>query len=135
VGPGSRPADTRHPFGGFNTPLTSRVSGTREIRERKFEPSTREVTSSEYERRKVNITSRGFGRKGAKVGSLNSRRRERREVLVLSLAGGRARRALMEERAITTSRSRVSGIWRGRVGSHDSQTHEIASCRKGPVDR
>jgi hypothetical protein len=53
VGPGSRPADTRHTFGGVNTPLTSRVSGTREIRERKFEPSTREVASSENERRKV----------------------------------------------------------------------------------
>jgi hypothetical protein len=62
VGPGSRPVDTRHTFGGVNTPLTSRVSGTREIRERKFEPSTREVASSENERRKVNIASRGFGK-------------------------------------------------------------------------
>jgi hypothetical protein len=45
----------------------------------------------------------GSGKKGAKVGPLNLRRRERREVLALSLAGGRARRALMEERAITIS--------------------------------
>jgi hypothetical protein len=32
-GSGSRPADTRHTFGGFNTPLISHVSGTWEIRE------------------------------------------------------------------------------------------------------
>jgi hypothetical protein len=45
----------------------------------------------------------GSGKKGAKVGPLNSRRRERREVLALSLAGGHARRALTEERAIPIS--------------------------------
>jgi hypothetical protein len=47
VGPESGPADTRHTFGGVNNPLTSFVSGTREIREQEFEPSTSEVTSSE----------------------------------------------------------------------------------------
>jgi hypothetical protein len=41
-------------------PLTSRVSGIREIREREFNPSTCEVASSENARRKVNIASRGF---------------------------------------------------------------------------
>jgi hypothetical protein len=92
VGPRSRPTDTRHTFGGVNTPLTSRVLGTREKRERRFEPSTREVTSSENERRKVKSRLSGFGKEGAKVGPLNSRRRERRKVLVLSLASGRARR-------------------------------------------
>jgi hypothetical protein len=53
VGLGNNQPDTRHAFGGVNTPLTSRVLGTREIRERKLEPSTREVASSENERRKV----------------------------------------------------------------------------------
>jgi hypothetical protein len=53
---------------------------------------------------------RGSGKKGSKVGSWNLRRHERREVLALSLAGGRARRVLMEERAISISRSRVSWI-------------------------
>jgi hypothetical protein len=56
-------------------------------------------------------------------------------VLALSLAGGRARRVLTEERAITIPRSWVSQHWRGRVGSHDSQTREIARWEKGPVDR
>jgi hypothetical protein len=60
MGPGSRPTDTHHTFGGVNTLLTSHVSGPREIRERKFEPSTHEVVSSENERRKVNIASKGF---------------------------------------------------------------------------
>jgi hypothetical protein len=41
-------------------PLTSRVSRIREIREREFNPSTREVASNENARRKVNIASRGF---------------------------------------------------------------------------
>jgi hypothetical protein len=35
-----------------------------------------------------------------------------------------------ERRAIPISRSRVSRDWRGRVGSHDSRTREIASCEK-----
>jgi hypothetical protein len=67
VGPGIRPADTCHTLGGFNTPLTSRVLGTREIRERNFEPSTRKVASIEYERRKFNIASRGFGKERFQV--------------------------------------------------------------------
>jgi hypothetical protein len=41
-------------------PLTSRVSGIREIREREFNPSTCEVASSENARGKANIASRGF---------------------------------------------------------------------------
>jgi hypothetical protein len=45
---------------GFNTLLTSCVSGICEIREREFNPSTCKVASSENARRKVNITSRGF---------------------------------------------------------------------------
>jgi hypothetical protein len=53
VGSGSEPTDTRHTSGGVNTLLTSRISGTREIRERKLKPSTREVMSRENERRKV----------------------------------------------------------------------------------
>jgi hypothetical protein len=60
VGPGNRQADTRHLVEGVNTPLTSHVSGIREIRVRELDPSTREVASSENERRKVNIASRGF---------------------------------------------------------------------------
>jgi hypothetical protein len=38
----------------------------------------------------------GSGKKVSKVEPLNSRRRERRKALVLSLVGGRARRALIE---------------------------------------
>jgi hypothetical protein len=60
MGPGSRLTDTHHTFAGVSTLLTSHVLGPWEIRERKFEPSTREVTSSENERRKVNIASKGF---------------------------------------------------------------------------
>jgi hypothetical protein len=41
-------------------PLTSRVSGIREIRARELDIETREVASSENARRKVNIASRGF---------------------------------------------------------------------------
>jgi hypothetical protein len=41
-------------------PLTSRVSGICEIREREFNPSTGKVASSENARRKVNITSWDF---------------------------------------------------------------------------
>jgi hypothetical protein len=63
---------------------------------------------------------RGLGRNGSKVGTLNSRRRERKEVLVLSLVGDRTRRAWIGERDKPISRSQVSRIWRGRVESHDS---------------
>jgi hypothetical protein len=66
--------------------------------------------SSENERRKVNIASWGFKKESCQVGPLNSRRHERREVLALSLAGGHARRALMEEMDIPISRSWVSQI-------------------------
>jgi hypothetical protein len=59
---------------------------------------------------KSNLAARGFGKEGAKVGPLNSRRRERKEVLALSLAGGHARRVLTKERAIPILRSRVSRI-------------------------
>jgi hypothetical protein len=38
VGPGDRQVDTCHLVKGVNTPLTSRVSGIREIREREFNP-------------------------------------------------------------------------------------------------
>jgi hypothetical protein len=41
-------------------PLTSHVSGIREIREREFNPSTCEVASSGNARGKANIASRGF---------------------------------------------------------------------------
>jgi hypothetical protein len=41
-------------------PLTSRISGIREIRAQEFDIETRKVASSENARRKVNITSRGF---------------------------------------------------------------------------
>ena len=60
VGPGNRQADTCHLVEGVNTPLTSRVSGIHEIREREFNPSIHEVASSENMRRKVNIASWGF---------------------------------------------------------------------------
>jgi hypothetical protein len=60
VGPGNRQADTHRLEEGVNTPLTSRVSGIHEIREREFNPSTCEVVSRENARRKVNIASRGF---------------------------------------------------------------------------
>jgi hypothetical protein len=48
------------PSGRSQHPLTSRVSGIHEIREKEFNPSTHEVASSENARRKVNISSRGF---------------------------------------------------------------------------
>jgi hypothetical protein len=46
---------------------------------------------------------KGSKKKGAKVGTFNSRRRERREVLALSLADSHTRRALTEEKAIPIS--------------------------------
>jgi hypothetical protein len=45
---------------GFNTPLTSCVSGIHEIRAWELDMETHEVASSENARRKVNIASRGF---------------------------------------------------------------------------
>jgi hypothetical protein len=46
-GPRNRQVDTRHLVEGVNTPLTSRVSGIREIRAQEFNIETREVASSE----------------------------------------------------------------------------------------
>jgi hypothetical protein len=60
VGPGNRPTDTRHTFGGVNTPLISHVLRIQEIREQNLDPSIHEVASSENERIKVNVASRGF---------------------------------------------------------------------------
>jgi hypothetical protein len=45
---------------GVNTPLTSRISGIREIRAWELDVETREVASSENARGKANIASRGF---------------------------------------------------------------------------
>jgi hypothetical protein len=47
VGPGSRPADTRHMVEGVNTSLTSSCLGDSGDRKRRFGPSTREGASCE----------------------------------------------------------------------------------------
>jgi hypothetical protein len=75
---------------------------------------------------KSNLASRGFGKKRGKARRLNSRRRERRKALVLSLAGSR-KEGTDERGAITISRSQVShGIGGGRLGV---STHELTKSR------
>jgi hypothetical protein len=60
--------NTHHTFGGVNNLLTYRISRTREIIERRFEPSTRKVARSENERRKVKSPLSGVReRKGARL--------------------------------------------------------------------
>jgi hypothetical protein len=118
---------------GVNTPLTSRVSGIREIREREFNIETCEVASSENARRKVNIASRGFV-KGRCQGWMPQ------------LAKWRVARGA----SVKPSRwSRVEGADREElypfrdlgyreIGKEESgaSTHELASCelRQAPLE-
>jgi hypothetical protein len=67
----------------------------------------------------------GSGKEGSKVGPLGLRRRERREVLVLSLAGDRARRVLTEEELYPFHDLGYHDIGEERSGV---TTRELASC-------
>jgi hypothetical protein len=77
----------------------------------------------------------GSGKKGAKVGPLNSRRHERREVLALSLVSGRARRVLTKEKGLYP----LCDLGYHEIGEEDlgATTRELARLRdakKGHVD-
>jgi hypothetical protein len=107
-------------------PLTSRVSGIREIREREFNPSTREVASSENARRKVNIASQGFvkGRCQGWMPQLAKWRVARGASVKLSrwsrMEGTDKRGELYPFRDLG-----YREIGKGRVGSLDSRTREL----------
>jgi hypothetical protein len=73
VGPGNRQADTRHLVEGVNTPLTSRISGIREIRARELDPSKLAKSRVARTRGEKSTSLLGGSKEGAKVGHSNSR--------------------------------------------------------------
>jgi hypothetical protein len=118
---------------GVNTPLTSRVSGIREIRARELDIETCEVASSENARRKVNIASRGFV-KGRCQGWMPQLMKWRVARGASVKPSRWSRVEALTEKSYT--HFVISGIARLEKEESGVSTHELASCelRQAPLE-
>jgi hypothetical protein len=88
------------------------------------------VASCENTRGKTIVASQGFVEGRCQDWRLQLAKVRVARGASVSLAGGHARRVLTGKGAVPISRSRVSRLWKGRVGRFDLRTREIVSCDK-----